>query len=171
VSTRAAKPVAVLLVAALAFAAALAGIEWHRAHRAQSRLVELHASEADRAAASATAAELASALFTFDYHDLQATQDTISRLGTGAFAQREGVNSAAVQRQLLAAHAVSTAKVSEETVSQPSGDHATALIVLSTHATSAGGQSSTNEIYLHLYLVKVDGDWKVYDVRTLKPAS
>jgi hypothetical protein len=161
----------VALVVIAVFAGSLAGFQWHRAHAAQSRLDSLQASTAQHAQVAAVASEVATALFTYNYRNLAATQSKIASLATGTFAQRESVSNPAVQRQLRAAKATGSAIVDEETVSGIAAGQATALVVLTTTASSNGSQSAANEVYLHVGLRKVGSDWKVDDVQTLKPAS
>jgi hypothetical protein len=161
----------VALVVLLVFCAALAGFEWHLAHHARADLSNARASESVRQAAESVAAAEAVALFTYDYRDLAATQAKIASLATGSFAQRDASGNAAVQRQLLAAKATGSATVTDESVSEPSGDHATALVVLVTKAASDGGAPTSATIYVNLDLQLVDGSWKVDEVQTLKPAT
>ncbi|MGN6474077.1 MAG: hypothetical protein ACTHK4_10600 [Mycobacteriales bacterium] len=157
---RAAKPVAgVVLVAALVFAGTLSGIEWHRADVSQSRA---HA----RQDVAARAGDVATALFTYDYRNLAATQQRLSAAATGGFAQLEAAQSAAVQQQLRKAKAIGSATVKEVNVSDVSGSHATAFVVLATHVTSTQG-SSDGVAYVHLDLRIVGSVWKVDDVQNL----
>jgi hypothetical protein len=161
----------VTLVVVLVFCAALAGFEWHRADHSQSRLNATRTADSSRAAAESVAAAEAVALFTYDYRDLAATQSRIASLATGSFAQRDASGNAAVQRELLAAKATGSATVSEESISAPTADRATALVVLDTKASSEGKAASTATVYVHLGLQLVNGSWKVAEVQTLKPAS
>lgn len=157
---RAAEPVAgVVIVAALAFAGVLAGREWHRADAAQSHL-------AARQEVAARAAEVARALFTYDYRNLAATQQRLSSVATGGFAQLEAAQSPAVQRELRTAKAIGSASVKEVNVSDVSAGHATAFVVAATHVTSAQG-TSNGVAYVHLDLRLVGGTWKVDDVQNL----
>jgi hypothetical protein len=161
--------VAVVVVAV--FAASLAGFEWHRAHRAMAQLSEARASDDARNAARSVAAAEAVALFTYDYRDLAATQAKIASLATGSFAQRDASGNAAVQRQLLAAKAIGSAIVTDESISEPSADHAAALVVLTTKAASNGSAPTAATVYVNLDLQLVNNNWKVDEVQTLKPAS
>jgi hypothetical protein len=161
--------VAVVVVAV--FAASLAGFEWHRAHRAMAQLSEARASDDARNAAGSVAAAEAVALFTYDYRDLAATQAKIASLATGSFAQRDASGNAAVQRQLLAAKAIGSAIVTDESISEPSADHAAALVVLTTKAASNGSAPTAATVYVNLDLQLVNNNWKVDEVQTLKPAS
>ncbi|HEX3900250.1 MAG TPA: hypothetical protein VHW74_13865 [Mycobacteriales bacterium] len=160
---------AVVVVAV--FAASLAGFEWHRAHRAMAQLSEARASDDARNAAGSVAAAEAVALFTYDYRDLAATQAKIASLATGSFAQRDASGNAAVQRQLLAAKAIGSAIVTDESISEPSADHAAALVVLTTKAASNGSAPTAATVYVNLDLQLVNNNWKVDEVQTLKPAS
>jgi hypothetical protein len=161
----------VALVVVVVFCAALAGFQWHRAHHAQSRLNDDQAALAARDEVASTAAAAGTALFTYDYRDLAATQQRIRSLATGAFAQRESASTSAVEGQLRAAKAVGSATVSEETVSAISAGRATALVILDTKASSATGASTTGTVYLHIDLQDVEGTWKVDDVQTLAPRT
>jgi hypothetical protein len=159
------------LVVVLVFCAALAGFEWHRADHSRSQLNAARAAESSRAAAESVAAAEAVALFTYDYRDLAATQSRIASLATGSFAQRDASGNAAVQRQLLAAKAIGSAIVTDESVSEPSADHATALVVLTTKAASNGSAPTAATVYVNLDLQLINNHWKVDEVQTLKPAS
>lgn len=160
---RAAKPVAgVVLVAALAFAGTLSGIEWHRADVAAPRSHQL----VQREVVGARAGEAATALFTFDYRNLAATQHRLSALATGGFAQLEAAQSGAVQQRLRKEKAIGTATVKELNVSDVSAGHATAFVVLATHLTSAAG-TSDGVAYVHLDLRLVGSQWKIDDVQNL----
>lgn len=156
------------LVVALAFTTTLAVREWHRADHAQSRLSDrLTQMQNARAAAGA----LAVALYHYDYRNLAQAQRDIQRFATGGFAQREASQAAAVQAQLRKAKAVSTAGITETTVSDLDGDQATAFVVLRTSASSNGGKPLTNIVYLHVHLQRVGAVWKVDDVQNLQAAG
>jgi hypothetical protein len=164
------KVAAVVLVAALAFAATLAGREWHRADVAQSHLHTRLFEIGQRGAAAARAASVARALFSYDYRNLAATQQYLDAFATGGFAQREAAQSPAVQQQLRKAKAIGSASVTEVDVSDLSAGHATAFVILATHVTGATGTSS-GITYLHLDLRLVGALWKVDDVQNLTATS
>lgn len=169
---RAARPwLAVLLVAALAFAGALSGFEWHRADVARSRLHDAQAAAAVRQQVMATAAAAGTALFTYDYRDLAATQARILSLATGAFAQRESGRNAAVQEELRRERATGSAVVQQVAVSDVSAGQANALVVVDTRSSTAAGGPSTGVVYLHMSLVEVGGEWKVADLQSLNPSG
>ena len=151
--------VEVLLVAALAFTTTLCFVEVHKVHQA-------HNGTQVRSDVSAVSAALGTLLFTYDYHDLAKSQAKVTALATGAFAQQESTQSAAVQRQLVKAQAVGTATVKEVSVSILGTDHAKAFVVVTTHVTSSQGKAD-GTAYLHLDLVKTGGVWKVDDAQTL----
>ncbi len=163
---RAAKPVGVVLVAALAFAATLAGREWHRADALHTRLHQLTL----RQQVAVRAGGVARALFTYDYRNLGTTQRYLSSAATGGFAEREAAQSPAVQQQLRRAKAIGSAQIKEINVSDVTAGHATAFVVVATRVTSASG-ASNGIAYLHLDLRLVGQAWKVDDVQNLNAAS
>jgi hypothetical protein len=158
--------IGVLLVVALAFAATLAVREWRRADAAQSDLHAQVGALAQRDAVAARAGAIATALFTYDWRNLAATQQYLSAYSTGGFAQREAAQSPAVQQQLRQARAIGSATVKEVDVADLSADHATAFVVVTTRVASAKGTSS-GIAYLHLDLRRVEAVWKVDDVQNL----
>jgi hypothetical protein len=167
---RAAKPVGVVLVAALAFVATLAGREWHRADVTNSHLHARLVQLALRQAVAERASGVAHGLFTYDYRNLATTQQYLSSVATGGFAQLEAAQSPAVQQQLRRAQAVGSAVVKEVNVSDVTAGHATAFVVVATHVSSSAG-ASNGVAYLHLDLRLVGGSWKVDDVQKLSATS
>lgn len=156
--------IGVVLVAALAFATTLAVREWRRADNLHTRLHQLTL----RQQVAIRASGAARGLFTYDYRNLAATQQYLSSVATGGFAQSEASQSPAVQQQLRNAKAIGSAVVKEVTVSDVTAGHATAFVVVATKLVSAAGNSS-GIVYLHLDLRLVDQSWKVDDVQNLAP--
>lgn len=155
--------VAVALAALLVFAGTMAVIEWRRADNLANQATL-------RNNASATAAVVGQALFTFDYRDLSATSNRILALATGGFAKQETANSKQIEANLIRLKAVGTATVQEVSVTGMAAGGAAALVVVdgSTHTVDGSAQRVS---YLHMSLLLLAGRWKVAAVQTLVPAG
>lgn len=154
-----------LLVVALAVVAGLslvlAGVQWQRAE-------DLVAAASERAEVAAAAGEVAVALLSYDFTDLETARQRVATRTTEQFAQQyaealeEGLGGVIGELQ-----AVAEARVQQVLVGTVRDGAADAVVVADTTVTASDGSTELTGAVLRVGLVRVDGRWLADDVRSL----
>ncbi len=151
-----------VLAAALVFAATLAVIQWRRA-------ADLRHAESVRRSAASTAAQFATALYTYDYNDLAGAKARVLRLATSKYAAGYDAASARQQQTVTQFKARESGRVTGVFLSDVVRNRVAGVVIVETAAqTTAGNRQATN--YLDVALVRQGSAWKV-DVARPVPTS
>ena len=144
-----------LLTVALAVVAALASSRLHR-------------ERSDRRAVLDVSGRFATALLTYDYRHLEDAKKRVLALSVGKFRDEyQQAYSGGLDVLLQQTKATSEVTVTHLYVSEVSGDHAEAVVVVNQTATGASGKRPSIDQYVQLDLVRAGRSWKVDNVTNL----
>jgi Mce-associated membrane protein len=129
---------------------------------------DLAAERDDRDEVQRVSGELATALLTYDYRDLEGWKERVLVNATGSFRRTfEDTFSASLEPIVTEVQGSSTATVKEIFLGDISDSSSTAIVVADTVANGTAGRRSSFDTYIQLDLVKVGDRWKVNDVTNL----
>ena len=129
---------------------------------------DLAAERDDRDQVQRVSGELATALLTYDYRDLDGWKERVLVNATGTFRRTfEDTFSASLEPIVTEVQGSSTATVKEIFLGDITESSSTAIVVADTVANGTAGRRSSFDTYIQLDLVKVGERWKVNDVTNL----
>lgn len=148
---------AVLFVAAVALALVAA-----------SQRATLAAERDDRREIERVSGELATALLTYDYEDLEASRDRVLARATGKFRKEyESAFESGLKTLLTETKATSKGTVTDIYVSAIEDSTASTIVVANAVADGTAGRRASLASYIQLDLVEVGGRWRVDGVTNL----
>ena len=151
-----------VLGAALVFTSTLAVIQWRRAE-------DLRHTASVRRAAANTAAQFATALYTYDYKDLAGARARVLRFATAKYAGGYDATISGQKDTIARLQVQEAGRVTGVFLTDVVANHVAGVVLVETSAQStAGTRRATN--YLDLALVRQGSAWKV-DVARPVPAS
>ncbi|TNY36576.1 hypothetical protein [Thermomonospora catenispora] len=149
------------VLAALAAAIAVAGLQWHRANGMAEE-------EAVRTAVRTRAAEFGVALLSYDHNDLKAARERVMSMASDDFAKTYDVAfTGGLEGVIGRLKADATATVRNVYVSEVNDTAAKAIVVLDSEVKSTAGTRRVLGSYLEMNLVRQNGQWKVTEVSSI----
>jgi Mce-associated membrane protein len=127
--------------------------------------------EGDRAEVASVAGQFGEAILSYDYQDIDGSQQRVLELSTGQFQREYETGFEGFAELIEQTEAQSVATVTGVFVGDVSGERAEAIAVVDASVTGTGGTREVADSYIRLDLVKVGDTWKVDGVTSLNFAS
>ena len=122
----------------------------------------------DRREIERVSGELATALLTYDYEDLEASRDRVLARATGKFRKEyESAFESGLKTLLTETKATSKGTVTDIYVSRIDDSTASTIVVANAVADGTAGRRASLASYIQLDLVEVAGEWRVDGVTNL----
>ena len=135
---------------------------------AASQRATLAAERDDRREIERVSGELATALLTYDYEDLEASRDRVLSRATGKFRKEyESAFDGGLQTLLTETKASSKGTVTDIFISEIHDSTASTIVVANAVADGTAGRRTSLASYIQLDLVEVGGRWRVDGVTNL----
>jgi Mce-associated membrane protein len=129
---------------------------------------ELAAERDDRQEIERVSGELAAALLTYDFEDLDASRDRVLARSTGKFRKEyEDAFESGLRTLLTETKATSRGTVTDIFVGDIEDSTASSIVVANAVADGTSGRRASLASYIQLDLVEVDGRWRVDGVTNL----
>jgi Mce-associated membrane protein len=129
---------------------------------------ELAEERDDRKEIERVSGELATALLTYDFEDLDASRDRVLARSTGKFRKEyEDAFESGLRTLLTETKATSRGTVTDIYVSEISDSTASTIVVANAVADGTAGRRASLSSYIQLDLVEVGGRWRVDGVTNL----
>ncbi|MDQ6527416.1 hypothetical protein RB608_27625 [Nocardioides sp. LHD-245] len=158
--------VAVVLLVLLLVAAV--GYLWFRLDDSRAEVDRLATAQSDRAEVLQQAQDLAVALTTYDYRDLEAQQQLLEQGTTDAFQQKFAETNKTLAPVFTQLEASATGTVVDAAVQKVDGDLATVLVFADQSASSKQSEEATSQASrLRLHLVRHGDTWLLDSVDLL----
>ena len=125
----------------------------------------------DRAEVESVAGQFGEAILSYDYTDIEASQQRVLDLSTGQFQREYETGFEGFAELIEETEARSVATVTGVYVGDVSDERAEAIAVVDASVTGTGGTRTVADSYIRLDLVKVGGAWKVDGVTSLNFAA
>ena len=135
---------------------------------AASQRAELAEERDDRKEIERVSGELATALLTYDYEDLEASRDRVLSRATGKFRKEyESAFESGLKTLLTETKATSKGTVTDIYLSDIQDSTASTIVVANAVADGTAGRRASLASYIQLDLVEVEGRWRVDGVTNL----
>ena len=135
---------------------------------AASQRATLAAERDDRKEIERVSGELATALLTYDYEDLDASRDRVLARATGKFRKEyESAFESGLKTLLTETKATSKGTVTDIYISDIDRATASTIVVANAVADGTAGRRASLASYIQLDLVEVEGRWRVDGVTNL----
>ena len=135
---------------------------------AANQRAALTAERDDRKEIERVSGELATALLTYDYEDLEASRDRVLSRATGKFRKEyESAFESGLKTLLTETKATSKGTVTDIFVSDVEDSTASSIVVANAVADGTAGRRASLASYIQLDLVEVGGRWRVDGVTNL----
>jgi hypothetical protein len=125
----------------------------------------------DRAEVAAVTGQFGEAILSYDYTDIEGSQQRVLDLSTGQFQREYETGFEGFAELIEKTEASSVATVTAVFVGDVSDERAEAIAVVDAAVTGTGGTRAVADSYIRLDLVKVGETWKVDGVTSLNFAS
>ncbi|GAA2130804.1 hypothetical protein [Actinomadura napierensis] len=155
-----------LLVAAVLIASIVtAGLQWHRADKADTRADE-------RRQVGDSAGRFGQALLSYDHTRLQAARNTVLSLASDDFAKTyDQAFTGGLEGIITKLKADASATVRTVYVGDVDGSNARAVVVMDSEVHSTAGTRNVLGSYLDMKLARSHGTWKVTEVTSIGAAN
>ncbi|MFB4295132.1 hypothetical protein [Actinomadura sp. NTSP31] len=157
--------VKVIVVVVLIASVVTAGLQWHRADKADTR-------EDERRQAGASAGRFGQALLSYDHTKLQAARDKVLSLASDDFAKTyDQAFTGGLEGIITKLKADASATVRTVYVGDIDGGNTRAVVVMDSEVHSTAGTRSVLGSYLDMKLTRDHGTWKVTEVTSVGAAN